>query len=64
MPRYDGVERRKNPSREPLLEWRRALEREWDADKRRRESQPDAAVNVDAGATSAADDLGASRPKT
>jgi hypothetical protein len=62
MPRYDGGERRKNSSREPMFEWCRALEREWDADKRRREShQSDAAVNVDAGRISAANDLGAPR---
>jgi hypothetical protein len=35
MPDYDGPERRKNPSSNDW-DWRRELQNEWDADRRRR----------------------------
>jgi hypothetical protein len=34
---YDGHDRRKNPSNPMVRDWRRALQNEWEADKRRRE---------------------------
>jgi hypothetical protein len=33
----DGEDRRKNPSNPMVRDWRRALQNEWEADKRRRE---------------------------
>ncbi len=33
----DGHDRRKNPSNPMVRDWRRALQNEWEADKRRRE---------------------------
>jgi hypothetical protein len=35
---YDGHDRRKNPLNPMVREWRRALQNEWEADKRRRET--------------------------
>jgi hypothetical protein len=58
MLRHDDPERRKISNRDAILEWRRALEREWDADKRRRESrQSGAAVTPEPGS-----DAGAASP--
>ena len=34
---YDGQDRRKNPANPMVRDWRRALQNEWEADKRRRE---------------------------
>ena len=34
---YDGHDRRKNPANPMVRDWRRALQNEWEADKRRRE---------------------------
>ena len=36
---YDGQDRRKNPSNPMVRDWRRALQNEWEADKRRREKR-------------------------
>jgi hypothetical protein len=36
---YDGRDRRKNPSNPMVRDWRRALQDEWEADKRRREKR-------------------------
>jgi hypothetical protein len=36
---YDGHDRRKNPSNPMVRDWRRALQNEWEADKRRRETR-------------------------
>jgi len=36
---YDGHDRRKNPSNPMVRDWRRALQNEWEADKRRREKR-------------------------
>jgi hypothetical protein len=41
MVRYDGHDRRKNPSNPMVRDWRRALQNEWEADKRRREPHRD-----------------------
>jgi hypothetical protein len=38
---YDGRDRRKNPSNPMVRDWRRALQNEWEADKRRRERHRD-----------------------
>jgi hypothetical protein len=65
MLRPDDVERRKNPNRDAMLDWRKALEREWDADRRRREShQSDATLNLESGGTSGVGDGRAPLPKT
>jgi hypothetical protein len=37
----DGHDRRKNPSNPMVRDWRRALQNEWEADKRRREKHRD-----------------------
>jgi hypothetical protein len=34
---YDGHDRRKNPANPMVRDWRRVLQNEWEADKRRRE---------------------------
>jgi len=36
---HDGHDRRKNPSNPMVRDWRRALQNEWEADKRRREKR-------------------------
>jgi hypothetical protein len=41
MSGYDGRDRRKNPSNPMVRDWRRALQNEWEADKRRRERRRD-----------------------
>jgi hypothetical protein len=38
---YDGHDRRKNPENPMVRDWRRALQNEWEADKRRREKHRD-----------------------
>ena len=38
---FDGPDRRKNPSNPMVRDWRRALQNEWEADKRRREKHRD-----------------------
>jgi hypothetical protein len=38
MPGWDGLERRINPCSTIVRDWRRALQDEWDADRRRRET--------------------------
>jgi hypothetical protein len=38
MTGWNGLERRKNPCSPIVRDWRRALQDEWDADRRRRET--------------------------
>jgi hypothetical protein len=49
MPGWNGLERRKNPCSTIVRDWRRALQAEWDADRRRREThRHDATTGPDA----------------
>jgi Protein kinase domain len=50
MSGYDGRDRRKNPSNPMVRSWRRALQNEWEADKRRREKHRDQPPRDRAGA--------------
>jgi len=49
MSDWNGLERRKNPCSTIVRDWRRALQAEWDADSRRREThRNDATTGPDA----------------
>jgi hypothetical protein len=62
---HDDTEWPTNPNGPAILDWRQALQREWDADKRRREShRSDPAMNLEAVCTSDALDVGAPHAKT